>query len=466
MSRIERLFSSRWGLLVIFLAFAAIYLGTAGGRLRGHSPYNHFVYLADGWLKGRLDLPQPPPNENDWARVEVIKLRDGRELKGQFKTGGPTDRFYPLRGPSVTVPTEEIVSRHWIRYVSFPPFPAALMLPFVAVWHLQFNDVLFTAIWAAINPVLLFLLLRRLQQRGYSKRGVTDDLLLTVLFGVGSVYYFSSVLGQVWFTAHVIGVTCVIGYAWASIDAAWPALAGLCVGLGFATRTPLGFMVPLFVFEAVRATGGWSRLRQLRSQGLPPGLLAKLVRFAVPAASVLTVLLVHNYLRFGKFSAFGHEYLNITWQDRIQRYGLFNYHFLSRNLACALVLLPRVLAQYPWVKVSTHGMSMLVTSPNLAYSVAPAERSPLSLALWLTVLATALPSLLYQNSGYVQFGYRFSLDYLVFFIMLLAVGNRRFGWLFKTLVVLAIAVNTFGAVTFDRMSQFSYEDTFFPHGNN
>jgi hypothetical protein len=50
--------------------------------------------------------------------------------------------------------------------------------------------------------------------------------------------------------------------------------------------------------------------------------------------------------------------------------------------------------------------------------------------------------------------------------MLLAVGNRRFGWLFKTFVVLAIAVNVFGAVTFDRMPQFTYEDTFFPHGNN
>ena len=34
------------------------------------------------------------------------------------------------------------------------------MLPFVAIWHLAFNDVLFTAIWAAFNPVLLFLLLR------------------------------------------------------------------------------------------------------------------------------------------------------------------------------------------------------------------------------------------------------------------------------------------------------------------
>ena len=62
-------------------------------------------------------------------------------------------------------------------------------------------------------------------------------------------------------------------------------------------------------------------------------------------------------------------------------------------------------------------------------------------ALWITILAAALPSLLYQNSGYQQFGYRFSNDYIVYLIVLLAVGGQRFGWLFKTLLVLAAAIN-------------------------
>src|SRR4029077_18183127 len=52
------------------------------------------------------------------------------------------------------------------------------------------------------------------------------------------------------------------------------------------------------------------------------------------------------------------------------------------------------------------GMSLLVTSPNLAYTVLPQEKSPLTKALWFTILATALPDLLYQNSGYVQWGFR------------------------------------------------------------
>jgi hypothetical protein len=55
---------------------------------------------------------------------------------------------------------------------------------------------------------------------------------------------------------------------------------------------------------------------------------------------------------------------------------------------------------------------------------------------------------------------------MIFFVMLLAIGNRRLTRVFKVLVVLAIGINLFLAITFDRYMQFSYDDTFFPHGNN
>jgi hypothetical protein len=109
---------------------------------------------------------------------------------------------------------------------------------------------------------------------------------------------------------------------------------------------------------------------------------------------------------------------------------------------------------------------MLVTTPNLAYNVMPQAPSPLRRALWVTVLTTALPSLLYHSSGYVQFGYRYSLDYLVFFVVLLAISSRPLTKLFKGLVLWSFVVNLFLAIAFDRYMQFSYDDSFFPHGNN
>jgi hypothetical protein len=462
---LSRLLRGWRGAVVVYLAFAGAYLGASGGRLRTHSQYNQYVYLADGWLHGRLTLAGPPPNENDWAKIDVLKLKDGRELRGIYggRVGGPSDRLYPLRGNPFTVPPADIASRSTIRLVSFPPFPAVVMLPFVAISGLHFNDVLFTALWAALNPMLLFLLLRVLRVRGLSRRSQVDDLWLTAMFGVGSVYYFCSVVGQVWFTAEIVAVTLAVGYVWASLEARRPLLAGICIVLGFACRPPYLVAVPLFFFEAVRAVGGRGALRDPASRR---ALIGKLLRFAAPIAVGGMALAAYNYARFENPFEFGHKFMPVQWQDRMFRFGLFNYHFLSRNLACALILLPRILDHYPYVRISQHGMSLLVTSPNLAYTVMPQERSPLTKALWLTILATALPNLLYQNSGYVQWGYRFSLDFMIYFMVLLAVGNRPLTKLFRALVVVAFAINLFLAIGFDRYTQFSYDDSFFPHGNN
>ncbi len=460
---------SRWlrgwrGIGLLYLAFAGAYLGASGGRLRTHSLYNHYVYLADGWLHGRLTLAGPPPNENDWAKIDVLKLRDGREVRGIYggRTGGPSDRMYPLRGDPETILPSEIASRSTIRLVSFPPFPAVAMLPFVAVWRLHFNDVLFTALWAALNPVLLFLLLRDLRARGFSSRSAADDLWLTAMFGVGSVYYFCAVVGQVWFTAEIVNVTLCIAFVWAAIGARRPVLAGICVALGFATRPPW-IALPLFLFEAVRAAGG---REALRTPAARRKLGALLLRFALPIAVGGAALAAYNYARFRNPFEFGHRFMPVQWQARMFRFGLFNYHFLSRNLAAALVLLPRIMTHYPYVKVSQHGMSLLVTSPNLAYTVLPQEPSPLTKPLWLTIACVALPDLLYQNSGYVQWGYRFSLDFMVYFIVLLAIGNRRLTRRFKGLLIAAVAINLLLAIGFDRYPQFSYDDSFFPNGTN
>ena len=213
----------------------------------------------------------------------------------------------------------------------------------------------------------------------------------------------------------------------------------------------------------MRAAGGREGLRTPEGRR---ALLRLLLRFAVPILVGGAALAVYNYARFRNPFEFGHRFMPVQWQERMFRFGLFNYHFLSRNLAAALVLLPRIMTRYPYVKVSQHGMSLLVTSPNLAYTVMRQEPSPLTKPLWLTIAAVALPSLLYQNSGYVQWGYRFSLDYMVYFIVLLAIGNRPLTRLFKGLLIVAIAINLLLAIGFDRYPQFSYDDSFFPNGNN
>jgi hypothetical protein len=103
------------------------------------------------------------------------------------------------------------------------------------------------------------------------------------------------------------------------------------------------------------------------------------------------------------------------------------------------------------VQVSRHGLALWVTSPHYLELARPSRRSILAWGLGMGAAAIALLDLLYQNTGWIQFGYRFSNDYAVLLVALLALVGRpvRRGWLL--VLALAIAVNTFGAVTFDRV---------------
>ena len=191
------------GALIVYLVFAGTYLGTAGGRLRSHSPYNHYVYLADGWLHGRLALPGQPPNENDWAKVDVLKLRDGRELRGIYgsRTGGPVDRFYPAARQA----RDGARRRHRVAVVDplrvVPAVPGgadgAVRRHLGAVVQ---RRALQRAVGRASTRCCCSCCCATCARAALSRRTQVDDLWLTAMFGVGSVYYFCSVVGQVWFT--------------------------------------------------------------------------------------------------------------------------------------------------------------------------------------------------------------------------------------------------------------------------
>jgi hypothetical protein len=93
-------------------------------------------------------------------------------------------------------------------------------------------------------------------------------------------------------------------------------------------------------------------------------------------------------------------------------------------------------------------MSLLLTTPLFAFLLWPRQRPRLHGILWLTVAATALPGFLYQSTGYVQFGYRFSLDWTPHLFLLLALGARPMDGRFWAAGLAGVAVNTWGALTF------------------
>ncbi|WP_437311645.1 hypothetical protein [Sorangium sp. So ce388] len=390
--------------LALYALVTLVYaLSSSREIFSAHTPYNHYALLAEAWLHGRIDLGGPPPayaGGNDFAVLG--------------------DRYY----------------------VSFPPFPAVLIAPLVKLAGSaeRVRDGQFFLAFAGVGPAVLFLALEKLSASRRSRRTEAENVALALLFALGSVYWFSAVQGTVWFAAHVIGVALACIYLYCALDAAHPIAAGIALGLGFATRTPLGFAAPLFLYEAIRGAG--------RSN--PRAVLRRLALFAAPAALVLSVLLWHNHARFGDAAEFGHRYLHIAWRARIEKWGLFSYHYLPRNLAVVLTSLPYTHVQGAPFQINAHGLALWATTPIYAWALWPRRTPPVFWALAATAAAVALPSLFYQNSGWIQFGYRFSNDFAPFLFAMIAVGSRRFGAPFYALGAAAIAVNGFGALTFQR----------------
>jgi hypothetical protein len=251
------------------------------------------------------------------------------------------------------------------------------------------------------------------------------------------------VQGRVWFTAHVVAVALACGYLATSIEARYPLAAGLCLGLAAVTRTPMAFLFPLFLCEAWRVAAGDGRR-----------FLVLCARFLAPVMVIAMLAMLHNYARFSEAWEFGHSYLAVRQQERMETIGQFSHQYLSRNLAVALTLLPTVTSTAPFLHLSGHGLALWFTTPLLLLLLWPRQRTRLHRPLWLCVALAALPSLLYHNSGWLQFGYRFSLDYVVFLIALLAIGGRPLGRGAKALILCGVLVNAFGAVTFARYMDF------------
>ncbi|MFN3198377.1 MAG: hypothetical protein ACE366_08180 [Bradymonadia bacterium] len=435
--------------LILFLVALGVFCAFANVRLRIHSQDNHFVYLADAFLNGSTELQRKPPHGNDWASYKVQQLKGasaekyGSEVKGFFtRRKGKGNEFRTLAGDHIEIPRADRGAAETKHFVSFPPMPAILMLPSVAAIGYGTNDVIFTVIFAALNFVLAWLVLRQLRHRGHSDRSDSDHIWLAALLTFGSAHLWCGVMGKVWFTALVVGVTFNLLYIWWAIDARKPLLAGIALACGFATRASLVFGAVFFYLQLWQR---WSKQDADRRS-----IIRDFALFSAPCLVVGVALMAYNYARFENPLEFGHTYLAGGHLARIRDFGLFHPEFINRNLTAAFTLMPKFTDHAPYVQLSKHGMALWVSMPAIVYVLWPQRRHPLAQVAGITAVVILVPLLLYQNTGWIQFSYRFALDFLPYLLVCLALGGRPLTRTFKALIVVSVLVNALGAVTFQR----------------
>ncbi|HAN30471.1 MAG TPA: hypothetical protein DCQ06_02635, partial [Myxococcales bacterium] len=398
-------------------AVLVVYALTSWDFLKEPSPHFHFTDLAASFLDGDFQTQTPhryarskPQSSdrsgyleaikratnngrsgwNDWASFRVLTLKGGQQVRGVFPfkhdRGPRKHEFWTVGGKMMVIDVKRDLAigcdaqRPRVRCdrveykISFPPFPAVVMMPFVAVWGYHTNDVWITLVFGALSAMLLLFWLNRLYAQGLIRHKVADRIWIVALFAFGTVAYYCAIRGAVWFTALTMGVTVHLLYLLVAQGARRPVAAGVLLGLGVATRTPLLFASSFFVLEALFEDGRW-----LGGDGWRgfQRTMVRLLQFAAPAATIGLALAWYNWIRWHNPFEFGHFYLLEGTRTPTRDHGLFNFFFLNHNLGAALTNLPRLSFNSPYIQISRHGLGLLACTPALfAMFGSPAGATP------------------------------------------------------------------------------------------
>jgi hypothetical protein len=456
--------------LMLALGALAIYLATRTDRY-----YDHFVWQAAAFLEGHAAIRYPV------------------EASGSLPGNAYFQDVLPIT-------TSDGIPRGLL---PFPPLPAVVLLPFVAIWGLATDAQTIFTILAALDIAICWWALAPLRIRPAVRLGAT------VFLAVGTVFWYSAQVTTTWYQAHIVAVglgLLAVGVALrgdrapelanAPGDAGagdpgqprsdsrgrgpGPALrldrrqfvAGLLFGLACTARLTVVFGAPFFLL--VGSGGDWRR--RAWSAG-------------VGAALPIGLLIVYNLVTTGHVFHPAYDYL---YALEANGYPALGYHpdwsmedprYLVQNAGVGLFglpdlfprFLPDSLAAEP-VAVCTQpgavrglfdlacplavprdvGMSVLLTSPAWLLAI-PAlgrlGRSRLLAGAAVAVVLITLVNLMHFSQGWVQFGYRFSLDATPFGLLLVAIGAdwaigrwRRGMAIAGALLALSIAINLWGVI--------------------
>jgi hypothetical protein len=260
------------------------------------------------------------------ALLGLLILRGALRDPGLNSHGALADAFLHGRLWVESCPEIDCALFQGRTYVIFPPLPAVVALPFVAVFGFP----------GFKGFVLLALALAGLSLWAWHRIFRALDVEDADAFWLLAAIAFASPLFQVtlrsegvWFYAQAVGFLMTTLSLWAVICRRSLPLAGLFVALAFLCRQ-MAIFYPLFLLVlAMPREEGW---RETARRLVRPVLLA-----GIPVVAALVAYFVYNYVRFGSPTETGYAFIHnpgstgFIWR-RITEVGLFSRDYVLFNV--------------------------------------------------------------------------------------------------------------------------------------
>lgn len=364
-----------------------------------------------------------------------------------------------LRGRlDIGFPIHDSIVLHGKYYIIYPPLPALLMVPFIAVLGNHFSDVWFTWAFAALNIILVFRALEVMRVRQITRRTPLENAILALTFGFGTIALWLALGGRVWFTLQVVSVFGIFITLHSTLSRHWP-LATLGLGIVVLSRTSdaLVGLFPLVVYLYDLGVG--QRVQNKRRwwpQRWPA--LRELALTLAPFVVALAIFLIHNQLYFGNMLSSGYDIQNQQDYPDI-KYGLLSWHYLWPNIVVAFLRGPAfhftgLTDVNPQMDlfIDSMGTSIFFTTPLMALFIFAAQGKTahawLRRALWATVGVMLLAILLFCAEGWSQVGARYLFGIYPPLFLLLAMRAAPLDTRWISLAGLGVFVNLLLAYVF------------------
>jgi len=307
-------------------------------------------------------------------------------------------------------------------YIIFPPLPALLLMPFVALFGFPgFKGFVLLGLGLSALSLLAW---SRIFRALEVERGQALWLLAALAFA-SPLYQVTLRSDGVWFFSQTVGFLMMTLSLWAVICRGSLPLAGLFVGLAFLCRQ-MAIFYPLFLLVLALPRG-----RPLLAN---PASVAKSAMLAgLSVAAALAVYCAYNAARFGSPFETGYAFIHNPGQEsfiwrRITEGGLFSRDYLLFNTL--YLFLQGVHFEFggprltELVGFNKAGTALLVASPWLLL-VFYARLDRVFAAGAATIAVIAGITLFYHSNGAEQIAtQRYALDWLPILIVLMVRGER------------------------------------------